>query len=106
MAAGMIALSRHSEGRPQVLLEAMAAGLPVIASGIAAHRDIIRHRVNGWIVDTPSDLKEAVSAISITNFNTQIGSTAREWVLSNIGSWDDCAERYIQAYRDIVGKKP
>jgi hypothetical protein len=105
MAAGMIALSRHSEGRPQVLLEAMAAGLPVIASGIAAHRDIIRHRVNGWIVDTPSDLKEAVSAISVTNFNTQIGSAAREWVLSNIGSWDDCAERYSQAYRDIMEKK-
>jgi glycosyltransferase involved in cell wall biosynthesis len=106
MAAGMIALSRHAEGRPQVLLEAMAAGLPVIASGIAAHRDIIRHRVNGWIVDTPSDLKEAVSAISMKNFNAQIGSAAREWVLSNVGSWDDCAERYIQAYRDILEKKP
>ena len=42
-AAGLLTLSRHDEGRPQVMIEAMAAGLPVIASRIPAHADLIRH---------------------------------------------------------------
>jgi glycosyltransferase involved in cell wall biosynthesis len=33
-ACGLITLSRHDEGRPQVMLEAMAAGLPVLASDL------------------------------------------------------------------------
>ena len=36
-ACGLISLSEHSEGRPQVMLEALAAGIPVIASRTQAH---------------------------------------------------------------------
>jgi len=46
---GLITLSRHDEGRPQVLLEAMAAGLPVIVSDLPAHRDLVQARQPaGW----------------------------------------------------------
>ena len=51
-ATGLITLSDHDEGRPQVMLEAMAAKLPIIASDIAAHRDMIKHRQTGWIAKT------------------------------------------------------
>ena len=41
-AHGLVTLSRHAEGRPQVMLEAMAAGLPIIASEMPAHADLVQ----------------------------------------------------------------
>jgi len=101
LSSGLITLSRH-EGKPQAMLEAMASGLPIIASDIPAHLDVIEHKVNGWIVSNPQDLKDAISFFS--NYETQerVGEIARSWVLKNIGTWDDCARRFITAYRDLL----
>ncbi len=102
LCSGLITLSRHDEGRPQVMLEAMAAGLPIIASDMPAHLDIIQHRLNGWIVSNPQDLKEAMSFFDNSEAIKQVGESARSWILKNIGTWDDCAERYITAYQDLL----
>jgi len=102
LSSGLITLSRHDEGRPQVMLEAMAAGLPVIASDIPAHLDIIMHRKSGWIVSVPQDLKDAISFFNTRDAVSRAGEFARSWVLKNIGTWDDCAVRYITAYQDLL----
>ncbi|MEZ4753004.1 MAG: glycosyltransferase family 4 protein [Bdellovibrionota bacterium] len=39
------------EGRPNAVLEAMAAGTPVIASQIEGHKEIIENEVNGFLSD-------------------------------------------------------
>ncbi len=57
---GLISLSQHSEGRPQVMLEAMAAGLPIIASSLPAHEDLLRHKDTGWICRESEDLSDAL----------------------------------------------
>lgn len=101
-ATGLITLSRHDEGRPQVMLEAMAAGLPVIASDLPAHRNLITHGQNGWIVPTPDALAEALTRLEDSGANQSLGTGARRWVKERIGNWDDCAERYVQAYRDLL----
>jgi glycosyltransferase involved in cell wall biosynthesis len=102
LCSGLITLSRHDEGRPQVILEAMAAGLPIIASDMPAHRDIVMHRENGWIASESRDLKEAISFFNTFEAVCHAGESARSWVLKNIGTWDDCAARYITAYRDLL----
>jgi len=100
--SGLITLSRHDEGRPQVMLEAMAAGLPIIASDMPAHLDIIKHRSSGWIVFNQQDLKNAISFFDNPETVKRVGAYARSWVLKNIGTWDDCAKRYITAYQDLL----
>jgi glycosyltransferase involved in cell wall biosynthesis len=102
LCSGLITLSQHDEGRPQVMLEAMAAGLPVIASDMPAHLDIIKHGENGWIVSEAQDLKEAISFFNTREAFSRVGESARSWVLKNIGTWDDCAGRYITAYQDLL----
>ena len=104
LCSGLITLSQHDEGRPQVMLEAMAAGLPIIASNMPAHLDIIKHGLNGWIVSNPQDLKDAISFFNTREAVNWAGESARSWVLKNIGTWDDCAERYITAYQDLLGR--
>ncbi|MGA7799227.1 MAG: glycosyltransferase family 4 protein [Gammaproteobacteria bacterium] len=99
---GMVTLSEHSEGRPQVILEAMACGIPVIASDIAAHRDVIQSGRTGYLVSSQNDLASALKQLSTTDINLEVGRAAKEWVGREIGTWDDCAERYVQAYRRVA----
>lgn len=101
-AAGLITLSRHDEGRPQVMLEAMAAGLPVIASDLPAHRDLIRQRETGCLVNGREELQPALQFLEMAESNRSIGQAARHWIKSTIGDWDDCAARYAACYKDLL----
>jgi glycosyltransferase involved in cell wall biosynthesis len=101
-ASGLITLSRHDEGRPQVILEAMASGLPVIASDLAAHRDVIEHRKTGWLASSPQDFKDALENLEQAEPNRVTGLAAQAWVKQHVGSWDDCAARYATLYSRLL----
>ena len=55
-AADIYVLSSKSEGMPIALLEAMATGLPTVATAIAAVPEVIVHEVNGLLVP-PADVQ-------------------------------------------------
>ena len=105
-AQGLITLSQHAEGRPQVMLEAMAAGLPIIASGIPAHANFIRHGETGWLSDSPAQLAAAFAALEQADVNARTGLAARRWAAEHIGTWDDCAGRYLRIYRQLLEQSP
>ena len=78
---GVFVLASHYEGNPKSLLEAMSAGLPVIASDIDAHRDIITDGDNGLLV---TDFREAIDKVIGDNALAQkLGDNARKWILKN-----------------------
>lgn len=101
-ARGLITLSRHDEGRPQIMLEAMAAGLPLIASDLPAHRNLITQEVNGRIVSTRKALAEVLTHLDDDGANQALGASAREWTRRHIGTWADCSQRYVRAYEDLL----
>lgn len=101
-AAGLLTLSQHDEGRPQVILEAMAAGLPVIASNIPAHASLLQHRNTGWLCNELADLQEAVTRLGDKEYNEKMGLNAKRWVRNSAGNWDDCARRYGLAYDSLM----
>lgn len=74
-------IASHYEGNPKSLLEAMSAGLPVIASDIDAHRDIITDGDNGLLV---TDFRVAIDKVIGDNALAQkLGNNAREWIMKN-----------------------
>lgn len=103
-AHGMITLSRHAEGRPQVMLEAMAAGLPIVASRLQAHEDLLLHRDTGWLCEDEAGLLEGLSMLEDNDRNLAMGLRSRAWAAGEIGTWDDCALRYVDLYRSLAGR--
>lgn len=103
-ATGLITLSTHDEGRPQVMLEAMAAGLPIIASALPAHNEIITHKETGWVVDSEESFADGVHWMCDAENNNLVSTNAKNSVLNNIGTWNDCAQRYMTAYNWLCEK--
>lgn len=101
-ASGLISLSRHDEGRPQIMLEAMAARVPVIASDMPAHRDVIENGRTGWIATSKKDFEEGLKWLSDRKENEKAGASATHWILDRIGTWNDCAEKYSAVYEKLV----
>jgi len=62
-ALDVYALSSLREGLPNVLLEAMAMQVPVVATRIAGVPRLIQQDVNGWLVE-PGDEQELASALA------------------------------------------
>ena len=53
--ASSIELKKQTEGTPTVIMEAMAAGLPVIATNVGGVSEAIDHELNGIICEPKSD---------------------------------------------------
>lgn len=102
-ACGLITLSRHAEGRPQVMLEAMAAGLPIIASCMPAHSSIVNHGQTGFLCESHDSYQVALAKLEDRAINECYGDAARAWVRHEMGTWDDCANRYALIYRKLIG---
>lgn len=105
-ATGLLSLSRHAEGRPQVMLEAMAAGLPVLASRLPAHADLLEHGRTGWLCDGTAGLAEGIALLEQPAQNRAMGDHARDTARARFGDWDDCAQRHLRAYRDLLEPRP
>jgi hypothetical protein len=101
-ACGLVTLSRHAEGRPQVMLEAMAAGLPIIASRMPAHSSFVLDGHNGILCDSPETYRAALERLQDSELNSRIGAAARQWAREHIGTWDDCAKRYTRIYGQLL----
>jgi glycosyltransferase involved in cell wall biosynthesis len=49
-ATDVVICSSRNEGTPVALIEAMAAGVPVVATAVGGVPDLVQHAVTGWLV--------------------------------------------------------
>ena len=96
----LFALSSLSEGYSIALLEACAAGLPIVATRVGGNAEIVRDGVNGALVSAGDPI---VMAASITNLlqssqrAESMGNAGHAWV-EREGSFKTMSERYLRLY--------
>ena len=87
--------SRH-EGMPNAILEAMASGLPVIATCIAGNEELVVEGETGYLVP-PEDIESLQGALkkllSNSALRQQMGIASRYRVEENY-SWESTAQQY------------
>jgi glycosyltransferase involved in cell wall biosynthesis len=94
--------SRH-EGMPNAMLEAMASGLPVIASCIAGNEELVVDGETGYLV--PSEdieaLQTALKKLLIDpTLREQMGKASRQHVEANY-SWESTAQQYARLLEKV-----
>jgi phosphatidylinositol alpha-mannosyltransferase len=96
------ALGQESFGL--VLVEAMAAGVPVVASDIAGYREVVRHDVDGLLVP-PGESAAFAEAVARILREPDLAKRLSEAGRARAGDfrWDGVADRIEQAYREAVG---
>jgi hypothetical protein len=95
------ALTSVSEGLPNSLLEAMAAGKPVVATAVGAVPDIVEHRRTGLLVAprAPQELAAALDALlAAPVLREQYGDAGRRRARTRHGV-DAALHPLLDAYR-------
>lgn len=97
----ILILSSESEGRPNVVVEAMAAGKVVIASNISGTRELISDQKNGFLYNH-GDSDHLFEKISTLNKNRLmipiIGQAARDRIISEKLDWNNTANKYLTLF--------
>ena len=89
-AADLFVLPSHGEGLPNALLEAMACGLPVIATEVGGNSDVVLHGRTGLLIqpDCPQQLADVVTAL--------LADDARR------AAWGESARRHVERCFNIT----
>ena len=86
-----------------VLAEAMAAGLPIVASDISGYRDVARNGVEAMLVP-PGDPRALVAAVRKVLDDPQLARSLGERGSKRAHeyAWDTVTDRIVQVYREVL----
>jgi len=104
--ATFLALPTREDNCPMVVLEAMAAGVPVLASAIGGVPDLIQPEVNGLLCDPdrPETFRTAVARLLDDRpFASRLATEARAQALKRFHPLV-VARRHLEIYREVIGK--
>jgi phosphatidylinositol alpha-mannosyltransferase len=90
-----------------VLLEAMAAGVPIVASDIHGYKNVVQRGVQGLLVEPRNHRALAAALYSLSHnpeLRLQMGEAGRARAPEY--SWDSVTERVVELYRDVLRHQP
>jgi glycosyltransferase involved in cell wall biosynthesis len=104
--ASLLALSSRTEAMPNVVLEAMAAGLPVAATAVGGLPEMVTPGRTGWLAP-PGDAPALAAAVSRLLANPEearaLGRAGRQRVLQDF-SLKTMAHRYETVLAGLLGR--
>jgi len=101
----LFASSSLWEGLPTVLLEAMAANVPTLATDIPGSNELIQHGINGWLVQpyNPDALSEGILHLMKSPFlRAKLAQQAKETLVHY--SIESIASEYESLYQRLYNK--
>lgn len=97
--------SLFGEGLPMVVLEAMAAGLPVVATHCEGVAEAVLHRETGYLVEpgSVSQLAQAIEDLLVGDLDYEQASALAIERHTQRFSDDAMAAQVARVYRDVLG---
>ncbi|MBW2968074.1 glycosyltransferase family 4 protein, partial [Candidatus Woesearchaeota archaeon] len=90
----------------QTILEAAAAGLPLICTRVGVAQDLIQNGKTGYLVgpDKPGEIAKAVSALKAKKKRSEIGKTLIRKVKTEF-RWAGIIRKYMELYISLSKRK-
>lgn len=97
-------LASLSEGRPNAVLEAMAASMCVVATNIPGTREIVLDNKTGLLFPPGADkkLSRILEICQDESLRKRLGNAARRSLVEKKLTWESCAEQYYELYHSLL----
>ena len=106
-AAEVMVLPSLSEGSPMVVLDALAAGVPVIATKASPWSDLVSHECGWWVEADVDGVASALqSACVLTPDRLSLMGARAKALVAGKYDWGVLARQTIELYRWILGEGP
>jgi len=102
--ASVVAANGDRDGIPVVLMEAGAAGLPLISTYVSGIPELVQHGVTGWLVPPADESALADAVITLAQnpaLRKELGQNARAFVQAEFNI-EANASRLAGVFRDVV----
>jgi glycosyltransferase involved in cell wall biosynthesis len=102
--ADISVLPSHEEGFPNAILEAMAAGLPVVATSVGGNQEAVLHETTGLLIPphAPLELASALKRLILSpDLRRHWGEAGRQRVQENF-SLTSCVKNYEKLYTHLM----
>lgn len=106
--ADVFILTSRSEGRPNVVIEALAAGLPVVSSALPGIDGLVKHGENGWMVEIGDIAGFACAldeAFADPDERVRRAAFAREHMRVKEQSWAKTGQSYDRLFMNALIKR-
>lgn len=103
--ASIFVLPSLNEGMSNTILEALASGLPIIATDTGGTKELVKNGENGFIVKM-KDAKDIAEKINILLNNQELQKTMSQEsrkIAENL-SWKKVSQDYFNKYKEIIKK--
>ena len=108
-AADGYVMSSAWEGMPMVLLEAAAAGLPIVATAVGGNHEVVVEGESGFLVPPRDDAALAAAMVRLGDLaeadRRRMGARGREHIRAHYGV-RRVADRWEELYREVLARKP
>jgi glycogen(starch) synthase len=89
-------------------LEALACGRPVVASRVGGLKEIVKHRVTGFLAEPKDHLDLAqwlMTGLASEDLRNSLGQAGGEFVSQKAAyTWPRIAQQFVKMYRTLQGK--